>query len=412
MKISKIKIENFKSYKKAEIDCRDLNYIIGGNAAGKSNFVNVFKFFNDIIFYGLDDAILLQGGIKYLLNSNSSKKSNILLNIEIDFSNEENDIIKVFPIKKGIYLPTLFNYTICIKPNEKGEGYKVKSEEAYINFEKVNIKNQEKILIDKVKLNIKKDLNGIIKDNMKEKKSEDSSELFNLDFFIRFMKRDGLLLNNFFSSISVLYKYYSKIKIYNFDVNLLKSPSNVAARSELEENGSNLVNIIHQILKNKSQKNKLNKIIKVILPFVEDIKIENNINKSVFFKVKESYNNSEFPSYMLSDGTVNILAIIVALYFQDDNDIVIIEEPERNIHPKMLGLLVKILEDVSKSKQIFITTHNPYILKEANLNEVILISRGKDGISNISKPIDDKKVQVFLKNDLGIDELFVDGILR
>ena len=66
----------------------------------------------------------------------------------------------------------------------------------------------------------------------------------------------------------------------------------------------------------------------------------------------------------------------------------------------------------SKSKQIFITTHNPYILKEANLNEVILISRGKDGISNISKPIDDKKVQVFLKNDLGIDELFVDGILR
>ena len=58
----------------------------------------------------------------------------------------------------------------------------------------------------------------------------------------------------------------------------------------------------------------------MVLPFIDDIKIENNVNKSVFFKVKESYNKNEFPSYMLSDGTVNILAVIVALYFQEDNE--------------------------------------------------------------------------------------------
>ena len=150
----------------------------------------------------------------------------------------------------------------------------------------------------------------------------------------------------------------------------------------------------------------------MILPFIDDIKIENNVNKSVFFKVKESYNKKEFPSYMLSDGTVNILAVIVALYFQNDNDIIVLEEPERNIHPKLLSILVNILSDVSKKKQIFVTTHNPFIIKEANLEDVILVSRDNNGISETSKPLEDTRIKKFLENDLGIEDLFVDGILR
>ena len=148
------------------------------------------------------------------------------------------------------------------------------------------------------------------------------------------------------------------------------------------------------------------------MPFVDDINVENNVNKSVFFKVKESYNKGEFPSYMLSDGTVNILAVIVALYFQDDNDIIVLEEPERNIHPKLLSSLVKILSDVSNKTQIFVTTHNPFIIKEANLNDVILVSRNDKGISKVSKPINDGRIKMFLENDLGIEDLFVDGILK
>ena len=115
---------------------------------------------------------------------------------------------------------------------------------------------------------------------------------------------------------------------------------------------------------------------------------------------------------MLSDGTVNILAIIIALYFQDDNEIIILEEPEKNIHPKMLSVLVSILSDVSDKKQIFVTTHNPFIIKEAKLEDIILVSRTDNGISEISKPCEDSKIKSFLENDLGIEDLFVDGILK
>lgn len=411
MKIKRIRAENFKSYKKVNIELNNLNFIIGGNASGKSNYVNILKFFNDIIYYGLDDAILLQGGIKYLFNSNSRKNGSISLYFEIDLTEEEKEISKIFTAEKSLYLPNMLNYTLKIKPNEKGEGYKISKEKIEIKFEQLQKNDENTFASNFYNLVINKDINGAITGNF-------DNELYNKDEFIslryieRFIKREGILLTNFFAAFAIFYRYESKIKIYNFDVNLLKSPSSIVARSELEEDGSNLVNIIQQLLKNKVKKEKLSKLIKLILPFIDEIKIENNVNKSVFFKVKESYNKKEFPSYMLSDGTVNILAVIVALYFQDDNAVIVLEEPERNIHPKLLSTLVSILSDVSNKKQIFVTTHNPFIIKEANLDDIYLVSRDENGISNITKPIYDERIKTFLENDLGIEDLFVDGILR
>ena len=284
MKIKKIKAENFKSYKKVDVDLNDLNFIIGGNASGKSNYVNILKFFNDIIYYGLDDAILLQGGIKYLFNSNSRKNSSILLYFEIDLEEEEKSMFRIFPSEKNLYLPNLLKYTLKIKPNEKGEGYKISNEKIEIKFEQLKKEKDKVYAVDSFNLNVNKDSNGKIIDNFNKKNNNDEFLTFN--YIERFIKRGGNLLYNFFSAFGIFYRYDSKIKIYNFDVNLLKSPSSIVARSELEENGSNLVNIIQQLLKNKSKKEKLNKLIKMILPFIDDIKIENNVNKSVFFKVK------------------------------------------------------------------------------------------------------------------------------
>lgn len=411
MKITSIKAENFKSYKKIDIKLNNLNYIIGGNASGKSNFVNILKFINDIVEYGIDDAILLQGGIKYLFNSSSRKNGSLVLDFEIELDDEKNRIARIYPIEKSISLPNRLSYYLKIKPNEKGEGYKISNEVLNINFLKYQKNNDELIKIADFKLKINRDSNNKISNDLKNK-DDDLNELISLKQILKFIEHDGLLINNFFSAFGMLYRYNSKIKIYNFDVNLLKSPSSIVARSELEEDGSNLVNIIQQLLKNRSNKEKLNKILKTVLPFIDDIKVENNVNKSLFFKVKESYNKKEFPSYMLSDGTVNILAVIVALYFQDLDNIIVLEEPERNIHPKLLNILVSLLEDVSKKKQIFLTTHNPYIIKEANLNDVILVSRNEKGISKTSKPIDDKNIKLFLENDLGIEDLFINGILK
>jgi len=73
MQIREIKVSNFKSFKDARIQLGRLTVLIGANASGKSNFVQVFRFLRDIENHDLSNAISLQGGVEYLRNMKSEK---------------------------------------------------------------------------------------------------------------------------------------------------------------------------------------------------------------------------------------------------------------------------------------------------------------------------------------------------
>ena len=70
MTIKKLIVSNFRSFDKINVDLHNLNVVIGANASGKSNFIQIFKFLRDIVEFDLDNAISMQGGSDYLLNAN------------------------------------------------------------------------------------------------------------------------------------------------------------------------------------------------------------------------------------------------------------------------------------------------------------------------------------------------------
>ena len=148
------------------------------------------------------------------------------------------------------------------------------------------------------------------------------------------------------------------------------------------------------------------------LPFIETVSVENNPDKSFSYKIRECYNSKDFYANFLSDGTVSILALIIALYFEALSNVIILEEPERNIHPKLLANLISSAEDIAKEKQVIITTHNPEFLKHANIDDVRLVSRDCSGKTKVSKPGDSTIVKEFIRNDLGLEELFLQGLLE
>ena len=62
MAIRRLKVSNFRSFSEFDIELGDFNVLIGANASGKSNFVEVFRFLRDIRKEGLRNAVALQGG--------------------------------------------------------------------------------------------------------------------------------------------------------------------------------------------------------------------------------------------------------------------------------------------------------------------------------------------------------------
>ena len=51
------------------------------------------------------------------------------------------------------------------------------------------------------------------------------------------------------------------------------------------------------------------------------------------------------------------------------------------------------------------------MVKQADLENILLIARDDEGFSRITKPADSDEIKIFLENEMGIDDLFVQNLL-
>jgi predicted ATPase len=90
---------------------------------------------------------------------------------------------------------------------------------------------------------------------------------------------------------------------------------------------------------------------------------------------------------------------------------VILEEPDRNLHPGLMGALMELFRAATERSQLLITTHNPELLRHAELDELVLIERDSEGNSTIKRPADQEGVKIFLEEELGLDYLHTHQLL-
>ena len=418
MSIKRIEAKNFKSFKELKIDLGKFNVVIGANASGKSNFVHIFKFLRDAKNSGLDNAISMQGGVEYLRNMNIGASEPLSIKVVSD---------KEFGwlgrrTKTGLIGIRTYEtiYEFALRFNKRGSGFRIVKDELiqkckFFRLERKERKIEEKeilgegeIIVSRGNGRVKPDLNIPPKVPLKKE-----------DIFPPFLREEKLpkhtlLLETPYFFISPLEDIFSETSIYDFDPKLPKKATPITGKAELEEDGSNLSIILKNITENREKRRKLFNLVKDLLPFVEDVDVEKFADKSLLFKLKESYFKTQYlPASLISDGTINMTALIVALYFEK-KPFIIIEEPERNIHPSLISKVVEMMKDASKTqkKQIVVTTHNPEFVKYAGLENILLVSRNEEGFSTVSRPADKEEVRTFLKNNIGIEELYIQNLLE
>lgn len=95
MHISRIKLKNWRNFKGGEIsNLPEIVYVMGANAAGKSNFLDAVRFLRDVAKSrggGLQDAIDKRGGVGKIRCLHARDDTEIL--IEIDISDENHHLI-------------------------------------------------------------------------------------------------------------------------------------------------------------------------------------------------------------------------------------------------------------------------------------------------------------------------------
>jgi len=409
-----------------EIDLPNLSIVIGANASGKSNFIQIFKFLNDISQFGLENAISMQGGSDYLLNTRLGSSREF--SIEVISDRLEEHLASPYTKRESYgyeVIETSYGFTIDF--SKQGSSFKILRD--YLrqkckfytykkqgrHLEKDRYIGEGEITIDRRKSSPYVQIKP--PPELSEKTLIDT--FLELDFASGFLKRVKIKPRQLFIETPTTFpweigdpmkKLFQNISVYDFDPRLPKKAQPVTGRAQLEADASNLAIVINNILADTPKRLKLYNLLSDLLPFVKGFRIQ-KIADNMLFAVRETYTGAQsFPAFLLSDGTINLTSLIVCLFFERKS-LKIIEEPERNIHPHLISRVMDLMKEESNRTQIITTTHNPEVVRHADLGDILLVSRKRDGFSTIDRPIDKERVRSFLQEEMGIDELYVQNLL-
>jgi len=420
MSITSIEFYNFKNFAEAKIDLKRFNVLIGANASGKSNFISLFKFLRDTSEEGIENAIALQGGIEYFRNFNIGSSQNFSLRIMCE-PNYEYYSMKKYRNRRLLILITESFYDFELEFFKTKIGYKIKKDsikkKLRLFFEDKKTKKRE--FLGEGSVNINKTASTVKYSYNLPRDFENIPEFIFFSFPFKRLRHPPKrpLIESPLACIAPFQRPFSEITFFDIDPRLAKKAVPFTGKIDLEEDGSNLAVVLNYILRYKKQEKRFSNLLRDLLPFIEKVHIDKIADKSLLFKFKERYFSTRFlPASFISDGTVQIAALILALYFErtgpsETSALKIIEEPERNIHPYLISKIISMMEDASSMNQIITTTHNPEIVKYVELDSILLINRDKNGYSNIFRPTEKEEIKTFLKNEIGIEELYIKNLL-
>lgn len=166
----------------------------------------------------------------------------------------------------------------------------------------------------------------------------------------------------------------------HLDLQALRSPNQVSAAQQLEENGYNLANVFATLAR-KQQDSIAQELVQRV-PVVADVNVRPSSSGQHRLVFQDRWApNVWYEPHEISDGTMLMLAFLVLQYEQPPVDLLAIEEPERGLHPYLLGETLSFMRKLStgeigaRSTQIILATHSAELLEFAQPDEVRFLSR-------------------------------------
>ena len=415
MRVSKLTLRNFKSFKEVSVPFRPFNVVIGPNASGKSNLIQAFQFLKDIFDHGLENAISLQGGWEFLRNMAADPDEPVVISVQLESLGREYTYLpERIPLSvEYLARPKSIKYKLELKSQGIYRGLAISNEELAQKLQVIKISPTEP-LYSVAEGNAVLSRNGnkskFVPDSCIEKYSD--SSVLSISNSVPLQPDVPLITTPLLNFMAQgLSSTVNKSSIYDFDPRLSTRGALITGKADLESNGGNLAIVLNDILRDQETSRKFHNLINYLLPHVIGASVEKFADNSQLVALRESYIPDRYiPAPFLSHGTIDLTATLIALAFEE-NYLTILEEPDRNVHPRVISGLTELMKDVSRHSQVMITTHNPEFVRYAGIENLILVHRDKDGGSQVSRPADSEILKNFLSEEIGIHDMFVDDMI-
>ncbi len=191
----------------------------------------------------------------------------------------------------------------------------------------------------------------------------------------------------------------------------MRLPSPPGSPLQFLPDGSNLPWVIHEMeITDRTQLTRWVDHVRTAIPDIKTITtIERPEDRHRYITV-EYDNGLKAPSWVVSDGTLRLLALTLLSYVNDLQGIYLIEEPENGIHPRAVETIYQSLSSVYGA-QILCASHSPVVLGMAQPSDLLCFAKDRqEGATDIVRGDEHPRLREW-KGELDLGTLFAAGVL-
>ena len=200
------------------------------------------------------------------------------------------------------------------------------------------------------------------------------------------------------------------VRRVELDSRTLRRPSPPGKGMFLAGDGSNLPGIIARLQeRSPGEFEDWLAHLRTALPDLEGIRVVERPEDKHRYLMLRYRGGLEVPSWMLSDGTLRLLALTVIAYIPGQKPIFLIEEPENSVHPLNIETVMQSLRSVYEG-QVLVATHSPTVLGVTDASDVLVFSRDVKEGTTIT-PGNEHPALKEWRGEVNLGTLFAGGVL-
>jgi len=348
--ITNLQITNYKSLASVNIDLGSLVVLVGPNGSGKSNFIDVLSFVQECLAESVELAFKSRGGIGAVRRKSGGHPTHIRIRLGLQLDKSQWGYY-AFEIAAGPRETFTIAREECLVQGLMSEAHQFK------------VKNGE----------FTTGIRGI-----RPKVSRDRLALFAASATEEFRP---------------VFDFLTSIRVYSISPQKLRELQEPDSGQFLKRDGSNAAAVLKR-LQDESNGGRYERVCRLLSQVAQGVERAEyhavGQKESLQFKQAVGLKHPwTFESLNMSDGTLRVLGLLLAVYQPGQASVLAIEEPEATIHPAVAEVIMQVLSDASSDRQILVTTHSPDLLDSKSLPVESLRAVVNDSGSTIVAPVTD-----------------------
>lgn len=331
MRFRRLRLRNWRNFVDIDVELQRRAFLVGANASGKSNLLDVFRFLRDVASGGFERAVWSRGGVSRIRSLAASRKPSVEIQVAVGDDADEWEYLLRF--------------------GQDGKDNPV--------VEAEQVRHKGKSILNRPNAADRADKELLTQTHLQQIAANGKF-------------RD---LADFFSSVSYLHVVPQSIR----ETGVLPARANDQYGSDLIERIANT-----HAQTRKARLGRIREALKVAVPQLIGLELEKDTagvphlwGKYENWRARGVWQNEQD----FSDGTLRLLGLLWSTL--EPGGPLLLEEPEISLHPGIIEYVPQMLArmQLRTGRQTLISTHSPELLRDEGigLDEVLILEPGGKG---------------------------------